>query len=237
MLAVWQGADVPVIGYDWFTDVLKAVYLELPWGAQVGRPTQVRASLFWEHINDYGLVHFVWKFGDKVSISYHLEFILIICWDQVVQCMKMSIPQHACMHTVLLLHTTLIKKCFSVFITKWRSCHFKCSVEKMQLWTQKREREREREERITSDWFARFWIWITFPGFRSPAIYVFGQLVTFFDDCTFQYKEDPYLTWTPSTSHVYNRTGTYSLSVEAVNSVSSVTRETTIHVFGKTWLP
>lgn len=49
------------------TDVLKAVYLELPWGAQVGKPTQVRASLFGDHLMDFGQVHFVWKFGDQVK--------------------------------------------------------------------------------------------------------------------------------------------------------------------------
>lgn len=48
----------------------------------------------------------------------------------------------------------------------------------------------------------------------------------------FQYKEDPYLTWISATSHLYNKTGEYTISVEAVNSVGSVTREKTIHVYG-----
>lgn len=49
------------------------MYLELPWGAQVGKPTQVRASLFGDHLMDFGQVHYVWKFGDKVmdlSLSF-----------------------------------------------------------------------------------------------------------------------------------------------------------------------
>ncbi|XP_048746198.1 VPS10 domain-containing receptor SorCS1-like isoform X2 [Ostrea edulis] len=91
-------------------DMLKAVYLELPWGSQVGQRTLLRASLFGDHLNDFGLVHYVWKFGDK-------------------------------------------------------------------------------------------------------------------------YKEEPYLTWTPATSHNYNRTGEYSVSVEAVNAVGSVKREMTINVY------
>ncbi|XP_061183965.1 VPS10 domain-containing receptor SorCS1-like [Saccostrea echinata] len=91
-------------------DVLKAVYLELPWGAQLGRKTHLRASLFKEDFKNFGQVHFVWKFGDK-------------------------------------------------------------------------------------------------------------------------YKEEPYLTWTSSASHIYNKTGKYTVSVEAVNSVGAVKREMTIDVY------
>lgn len=54
--------------------MLKAVYLELPWGAQVGKPTQVRASLFGDHLMDFGQVHYVWKFGDKVMDLLFLFF-------------------------------------------------------------------------------------------------------------------------------------------------------------------
>lgn len=41
------------------------------------------------------------------------------------------------------------------------------------------------------------------------------------------------MTWTPATSHNYNRTGEYSVSVEAVNAVGSVKREMTINVYGE----
>lgn len=61
------------------TDVLKAVYLELPWGAQVGKPTQVRASLFGDHLMDFGQVHYVWKFGDKVKNL--LSFLTHVWWS------------------------------------------------------------------------------------------------------------------------------------------------------------
>jgi hypothetical protein len=52
------------------TDMLKAVYLELPWGSQVGQQTRLRASLFGDHLSDFGLVHYVWKFGDKVRDKF-----------------------------------------------------------------------------------------------------------------------------------------------------------------------
>lgn len=61
--------------------MLKAVYLELPWGAQVGKPTQVRASLFGDHLMDFGQVHYVWKFGDKVmDLSLSLFFFYTRVW-------------------------------------------------------------------------------------------------------------------------------------------------------------
>lgn len=128
--------------------MLKAVYLELPWGAQVGKPTQVRASLFGDHLMDFGQVHYVWKFGDKVmDLSLSLSFFTCVWW-------------YFCFTTV---H------------------HYKTMT--------------------------------------TSGVY-------------FQYKEDPYLTWISATSHLYNKTGEYTISVEAVNSVGSVTREKTIHVYG-----
>lgn len=57
--------------------MLKAVYLELPWGAQVGKPTQVRASLFGDHLMDFGQVHYVWKFGDKVMDLLFFSFFFL----------------------------------------------------------------------------------------------------------------------------------------------------------------
>lgn len=61
--------------------MLKAVYLELPWGAQVGKPTQVRASLFGDHLMDFGQVHYVWKFGDKVmDLSLSFFFFTCVWW-------------------------------------------------------------------------------------------------------------------------------------------------------------
>lgn len=128
--------------------MLKAVYLELPWGAQVGKPTQVRASLFGDHLMDFGQVHYVWKFGDKVmDLSLSFFFYTRVWW-------------YFCFTTV---H------------------HYKTMT--------------------------------------TSGVY-------------FQYKEDPYLTWISATSHLYNKTGEYTISVEAVNSVGSVTREKTIHVYG-----
>lgn len=124
--------------------MLKAVYLELPWGAQVGKPTQVRASLFGDHLMDFGQVHYVWKFGDKVMDL--LSFLTI--FDGLFVLPPSSI------------------------IRQWQQTGI------------------------------------------------------------FQYKEDPYLTWISATSHLYNKTGEYTISVEAVNSVGSVTREKTIHVYG-----
>lgn len=60
--------------------MLKAVYLELPWGAQVGKPTQVRASLFGDHLMDFGQVHYVWKFGDKVmDLLFLFLFLHVFC--------------------------------------------------------------------------------------------------------------------------------------------------------------
>lgn len=128
--------------------MLKAVYLELPWGAQVGKPTQVRASLFGDHLMDFGQVHYVWKFGDKVMDLLFLFFFL----------------------------------------------HVFCRIFVLPMST------------ITRQW-------------QQAGAY-------------FQYKEDPYLTWISATSHLYNKTGEYTISVEAVNSVGSVTREKTIHVYG-----
>lgn len=127
--------------------MLKAVYLELPWGAQVGKPTQVRASLFGDHLMDFGQVHYVWKFGDKVMDLSLFFFFTCVWW-------------YFCFTTV---H------------------HYKTM--------------------------------------KTSGVY-------------FQYKEDPYLTWISATSHLYNKTGEYTISVEAVNSVGSVTREKTIHVYG-----
>lgn len=128
--------------------MLKAVYLELPWGAQVGKPTQVRASLFGDHLMDFGQVHYVWKFGDKV-MDLSLSFFFFTC-----------------------------------------------------VW-----------------WYFCFTTVHHYKTMKTSGVY-------------FQYKEDPYLTWISATSHLYNKTGEYTISVEAVNSVGSVTRETTIHVYG-----
>lgn len=128
--------------------MLKAVYLELPWGAQVGKPTQVRASLFGDHLMDFGQVHYVWKFGDKV-MDLSLSFFFFTC-----------------------------------------------------VW-----------------WYFCFTTVHHYKTMKTSGVY-------------FQYKEDPYLTWISATSHLYNKTGEYTISVEAVNSVGSVTREKTIHVYG-----
>lgn len=114
----------------------------------MGKPTQVRASLFGDHLMDFGQVHYVWKFGDKVM---DLLFIFIYFF-------------YTCLVVFLFYH------CLHKTIT-------------------------------------------------TSGVY-------------FQYKEDPYLTWISATSHLYNKTGEYTISVEAVNSVGSVTREKTIHVYG-----
>ncbi|CAG5115378.1 unnamed protein product [Candidula unifasciata] len=41
----------------------------------------------------------------------------------------------------------------------------------------------------------------------------------------------PVLTWNSSVTHVFNKAGTYRMSVEAVNSVSSIYKEQFIHIF------
>lgn len=114
----------------------------------MGKPTQVRASLFGDHLMDFGQVHYVWKFGDKVMDLLFL---------------------------------------FSFFTR-------------------------------------------VLPYFCFTTVYHYKIMTT--SGVYFQYMEDPYLTWISATSHLYNKTGEYTISVEAVNSVGSVTREKTIHVYG-----
>lgn len=114
----------------------------------MGKPTQVRASLFGDHLMDFGQVHYVWKFGDKVMDLLFL---------------------------------------FSFFTR-------------------------------------------VLPYFCFTTVYDYKIMTT--SGVYFQYMEDPYLTWISATSHLYNKTGEYTISVEAVNSVGSVTREKTIHVYG-----
>lgn len=52
--------------------------------------------------------------------------------------------------------------------------------------------------------------------------------------CNLQNANDlPVLTWNSTVTHVFDKAGTYRMSVEAVNSLSSVYKEQLIQIFGE----